>query len=124
MDRVEQMLMIITFTIAVNGTLTVLKAATAKGIKRVVVTSSFAAVTNFTKGGPFRDYTYTSDDWNPTTLEVACEPGRIGAFVYSASKTLAEHAALDYGNDASNKLEIVTMNPPVSPFASLIFLIA
>lgn len=35
---------------AVNGTLNVLKAATAKGIKRVVVTSSFAAVTNFTKG--------------------------------------------------------------------------
>jgi len=30
------------------------------GIKRVAITSSFAAVTNFSKGGPWRDYTYTS----------------------------------------------------------------
>ncbi|KAK4704117.1 hypothetical protein P7C70_g2091, partial [Phenoliferia sp. Uapishka_3] len=89
----------------------------AAGIKRVVVTSSFAAVTNFTlgalltlslstktdelsSGGPFRDYTYTSKDWNPSTLENAVEPGRPGAFVYSASKTLAEHAALDYGKES------------------------
>ncbi|KAL8286583.1 hypothetical protein RQP46_004600 [Phenoliferia psychrophenolica] len=96
---------------AVDGTLSVLKAAKAAGIKRVVVTSSFAAVTDFTKGGPFRDYTYTSKDWNPSTLENALEPGRPGAFVYSASKTLAEHAALDYGK--SSGLQVVTLNPPM-----------
>lgn len=78
----------------------------AAGIKRVVVTSSFAAVTNLEKGGPWRDYTYTAADWNPTTLEQAIEAGRPGPFVYSASKTLAEHAALDYG--AENDLEVVT----------------
>ncbi|KAM0754517.1 NAD(P)-binding protein [Meredithblackwellia eburnea MCA 4105] len=96
---------------AVDGTLSVLKAAHAKGIKRVVVTSSFAAVTNFGLGGPFRDYTYTSADWNPTTLEQACEPGRIGAFVYSASKKLAEEAALNYGKETG--LQVVTLNPPM-----------
>merc|ERR1711939_173005 len=56
---------------AVNGTLSVLKACKVAGINRVVVTSSFAAVTNFDLGGPWRDYTYTSDDWNPTTMEQA-----------------------------------------------------
>lgn len=70
--------------------------------------------------GAFRDYTYTSEDWNPTTLEVACEPGRIGAFVYSASKTLAEHAALDYGAVKENNLEVVTMNPPVSSISCVL----
>lgn len=29
----------------------------------------------------FRDYTYTSKDWNPSTLENALEAGRPGAFV-------------------------------------------
>lgn len=47
---------------AVEGTLSVLRAAKKAGIKRVVVTSSFAAVTDFTKGGPWRDYTYTRCD--------------------------------------------------------------
>lgn len=36
---------------AVHGTLCVLRAASKAGIKRVVVTSSFAAVTDFNKGG-------------------------------------------------------------------------
>ncbi|CEQ38963.1 SPOSA6832_00436, partial [Sporobolomyces salmonicolor] len=109
---------------AVDGTLSVLKAAKAAGIKRVVVTSSFAAVTNFEKGGPWRDYTYTDAtpsgrhktlltsialpqaDWNPTTLEQAIEPGR------PASKTLAEQAAHDFGT-ANPDMVIVTLNPPM-----------
>ena len=88
-------------TPAVEGTLSVLRAAKTAGIKRIVVTSSFAAVTNLAKvnlgdlsgcrasltlqaqqGGPWRDYTYTAADWNPTTLEQACEPGKPGPFVY------------------------------------------
>ncbi|GAA6061685.1 hypothetical protein JCM10212_005977 [Sporobolomyces blumeae] len=96
---------------AVEGTLSVLRAAKAAGIRRIVITSSFAAVTNFEKGGPWRDYTYTDKDWNPTTLEQACESGRIGAFVYSASKTLAEKAAHDYAS--KNGLSVTTLNPPM-----------
>lgn len=62
-------------------------------------------MTNLPLGGPWRDYTYTDADWNPTTKEQACEEGRPGAFVYSASKTLAEHAAHDYAKD--NGMEVV-----------------
>ncbi|GAA5923169.1 uncharacterized protein JCM15063_003559 [Sporobolomyces koalae] len=97
---------------AVEGTLTVLKTAHALGIKRVGITSSFAAVTNFEKGGPWRDYTYTEADWNPVTLEQATEPGRPGAFVYSASKTFADRAAHDFGT-AHPDMVITTLNPPM-----------
>jgi len=44
---------------AINGTLNVLKAAKAEGVQKVVVTSSFAAITNMKAGGPWRDYKYT-----------------------------------------------------------------
>ena len=44
---------------AINGTLNVLKAAKAEGVQKVVVTSSFAAITNLKAGGPWRDYKYT-----------------------------------------------------------------
>ncbi|GAA5908401.1 uncharacterized protein JCM6883_004379 [Sporobolomyces salmoneus] len=97
---------------AVEGTLTVLKTALKLGIERVVITSSFAAVTNFEKGGPWRDYTYTSDDWNPTTLEQALSPGKPGAFVYSASKTLAERAAHDFAQ-SNPSLSVTALNPPM-----------
>ena len=44
---------------AINGTLNVLKAAKAEGVQKVVITSSFAAITNSKAGGAWRDYTYT-----------------------------------------------------------------
>ncbi|GAA5865444.1 hypothetical protein JCM8547_001246 [Rhodosporidiobolus lusitaniae] len=96
---------------AVKGTLSVLKAAKEAGIKRVVVTSSFAAVTNLNAGGPWRDYTYTAADWNPATIEDVLKPGCPGPFVYSASKTLAERAAIDYA--AENGLIVSTLCPPM-----------
>ncbi|KAK4052882.1 hypothetical protein OIO90_004158 [Microbotryomycetes sp. JL221] len=96
---------------AVEGTLSVLKQANKQGIKRVVITSSFAAVTNLDKGGPWRDYTYTEQDWNPTTLQQALEQGKPGPFVYSASKTLAEQAANKFGQE--HDMEIVAHGPPL-----------
>ncbi|GAA5861467.1 hypothetical protein JCM3774_000258 [Rhodotorula dairenensis] len=100
---------------AVKGTLTVLQAAKDAGIRRVVVTSSFAAVTNFKAGGPWRDYTYTADDWNPLTLQDCLEPGVAGPVVYSASKTLAERAAHDFAAADANADHLVlsTLNPPM-----------
>lgn len=44
---------------AINGTLNVLKAAKGEGVQKVVITSSFAAITNSKAGGAWRDYTYT-----------------------------------------------------------------
>ncbi|GAA5918107.1 hypothetical protein JCM6882_006347 [Rhodosporidiobolus microsporus] len=96
---------------AVKGTLSVIKAAKEAGIKRVVITSSFAAVTNLAAGGPWRDYTYTAADWNPATIEDVLKPDCPGPFVYSASKTLAERAALEYG--AANDLIVSAINPPM-----------
>ncbi|GAA5986673.1 hypothetical protein JCM5350_001447 [Sporobolomyces pararoseus] len=97
---------------AIEGTLSVLRTALALGIERVVITSSFAAVTNFDKGGPFRDYTYTDADWNPTTLEQALTPGKPGPFVYSASKTLAEQAAHSFAS-SNPSISVTTLNPPM-----------
>ncbi|GAA5877061.1 hypothetical protein JCM16303_006155 [Sporobolomyces ruberrimus] len=97
---------------AVEGTLTVLKTALSLGISRVVITSSFAAVTDFSKGGPFRSYTYTSHDWNPTTLSEAVSPGKPGPFVYSASKTLAEQAAHEFSKE-NPSVSVTSMNPPM-----------
>ncbi|GEM06174.1 NAD-dependent epimerase/dehydratase [Rhodotorula toruloides] len=96
---------------AVKGTLRVLEAAKGAGVKRVVVISSFAAVTNFKEGGPWRDYTYTGADWNPLTVEDCLVPDVPGPVVYSASKTLADRAAHDYA--AKNDLILCTINPPV-----------
>jgi nucleoside-diphosphate-sugar epimerase len=96
---------------AINGTLNVLRAAKAEGVQKVVITSSFAAITNLKAGGPWRDYKYTDKDWNPTTYEEAAQPGQPLPFVYSASKKLAEEAAFKFANE--NQLNIVTLNPPM-----------
>ncbi|KAB2102937.1 hypothetical protein AG0111_0g8858 [Alternaria gaisen] len=58
---------------AVHGTLEILKSAAKRTdgrIKRVVVTSSFAAVCDFFKGSR-PGYVYTEKDWNPITKEQA-----------------------------------------------------
>ncbi|GAA98285.1 uncharacterized protein L969DRAFT_47020 [Mixia osmundae IAM 14324] len=96
---------------AIEGTLNVMRAARAASVQRVVITSSFAAVTLFDKGGPWRDYTYTEDDWNPATFEQANDASKPGAWIYSASKALAEKAAWNFAKE--NDIELVTMCPPM-----------
>jgi len=96
---------------AINGTLNVLKAANTEGVQKVVITSSFAAMTNAKAGGPWRDYKYTENDWNPTAYEDAIQPGLPPPFVYAASKKLAEKAAWKYAEE--NQLKIIALNPPM-----------
>ncbi|PQE10010.1 hypothetical protein CJF31_00003904 [Rutstroemia sp. NJR-2017a BVV2] len=78
---------------AIKGTLEILKSIQkhAPSVKRVVLTSSCAAVVNFAG-----DYVsnpqkiYTEDDWNPTTQESALTGNHNNA--YQASKKFAELA--------------------------------
>lgn len=82
-----------------EGTLRVLKASKAAGVKRVVVTSSMAAIAyGHAKSarGP-----YTEADWTNV------EGGDVRAYV--KSKTIAERAAWDWAR--ANGLEMATVNP-------------
>ena len=81
-----------------EGTLRVLRAARAAGVKRVVLTSSFAAIGYGHNGsGPFGE-----DVWTNVYAP-------IGAYI--KSKTLAERAAWDYVTGDGVGLELVVLNP-------------
>jgi len=83
-----------------DGALRVLKAARDAGVKRVVLTSSFAAI-----GYGAKDHAavFTEDDW--TDLD--------GADVapYQRSKTIAERAAWDFIEREGGALELAVVNP-------------
>ncbi|KAK0527827.1 hypothetical protein OC834_002104 [Tilletia horrida] len=100
---------------AIHGTTNVLEyAAKEPSIKRVIITSSFAAVTDFKKGGPNRpNFTYKPSDWLTATEEDAVAPGALGALSYSVSKKLAEKAAWDFVEANKPHFDIATINPPM-----------
>ncbi|MGH8082635.1 MAG: SDR family oxidoreductase [Lysobacter sp.] len=82
-----------------EGSLRVLRAARDAGVKRVVLTSSFAAI-----GYGHRDRTDAFDETVWSDLSAA-----VGA--YPKSKTLAERAAWDFIETAGGGLELATVNP-------------
>jgi dihydroflavonol-4-reductase len=87
-----------------EGALRLLRAASAAGVSRVVMTSSVAAVS---AGGQRADgQRYSEADWSDAD-------GDIDA--YSKSKTLAERAAWDFvaGLPDGQRPELVTINPSV-----------
>ena len=84
-----------------EGTLRVLRVAHAEGVKRVVLTSSFAAIGY---GNDPHPGIFTEADWSNPAAE-------IGA--YPKSKTLAERAAWDYVAGAGAGMELATVNPVV-----------
>jgi nucleoside-diphosphate-sugar epimerase len=83
-----------------DGALRVLRASRDAGVKRVVLTSSFAAVGY---GHAPRNEPFTEKDW--TDLE-----GRHVA-AYPKSKTIAERAAWDFIAAEGGTLELSTVNP-------------
>ncbi|KAL8339474.1 hypothetical protein RB601_005854 [Gaeumannomyces tritici] len=99
---------------AVKGAVAVLEAAGRFGtpaLKRVVFTSSFAAVGNF--GAP--DYqpgrVFTEADWNPATWDEAAATTN-GSFAYCASKAFAERAMWDWMKEhPSVAFDLVSLNP-------------
>ena len=80
-----------------EGTLRVLRAARGAGVRRVVLTSSFAAVGYTPKPGA----EYTEADWT--------DPDMTGLAPYPRSKAIAERAAWDLMADGDT--ELVTVNP-------------
>lgn len=85
-----------------DGALRVLRAARDAGVKRVVLTSSFAAVGY---GHASTDRRFSEADWT--------DPGgrRLGAYV--RSKTFAESAAWDFIARDGGALELAVVNPVV-----------
>ena len=106
---------------AINGTESVLKAAhkynsaqndEKKRIRRIVITSSFAAVFDGDKG--LRPgYTYTEKDWSPLTYEEAAATNDNPAKVYRASKTLAERAVWNFVEKQQPTFTIATLCEPM-----------
>lgn len=83
-----------------EGTLRVLRAARDAGVKRIVLTSAFHAVS---WGHPHSDHVFTEADW--TILDGP------GVDAYGKSKTLAERAAWDFLASEGRGLELTTMLP-------------
>ncbi|KAL5375687.1 hypothetical protein DPSP01_011044 [Paraphaeosphaeria sporulosa] len=96
---------------AVIGTTGILKSIkkSAPSVKRVVITSSFAAIVNPGKGN-WPGHVYSEEDWNPITHEEALESPQAG---YRASKTFAEKAAWEFLDKEKPNFTIATINPPL-----------
>ena len=82
-----------------EGTLRVLRAARDAGARRVVLTSSFAAIGYTPKPGA----DFTEDDWT--------DPDMPGLPPYPRSKTIAERAAWDFMRAEGGDTELVVVNP-------------
>jgi nucleoside-diphosphate-sugar epimerase len=83
-----------------EGALRVLRAARETGVKRVVLTSSFAAIGY---GQPPRATPFDETNWT--------DPGAPGVSAYAKSKTLAERAAWDFIAREGGSLELAVVNP-------------
>ncbi|KAK4031710.1 hypothetical protein C8A01DRAFT_41847 [Parachaetomium inaequale] len=98
---------------AVTGTTAILRAITASAptVRRVVVTSSFAAIIDEAHATD-PSHTFSEASWNPVTL---ADIHKSPSTAYRASKTLAERAAWDFVRDPANgaKFDLVTVNPPM-----------
>jgi nucleoside-diphosphate-sugar epimerase len=83
-----------------EGTLRVLRASRNAGVKRVVLTSSFAAIGY---GQKVRETPFNETDWT--------DPAGDDVAPYTKSKTLAERAAWDFLAREGGSLELSAVNP-------------
>ncbi|MFJ3824175.1 SDR family oxidoreductase [Streptomyces nodosus] len=83
-----------------DGALRVLRAARNAGVRRTVLTSSFAAV-GYGHGHTGR--TFSEDDWTETDGP--------GVSAYIKSKAIAERAAWNFVESEGDKLELTVVNP-------------
>ncbi len=83
-----------------DGALRALRAAKAAGVKRIVMTSSMAAIAY---GHPPSQTQFTEADWTNVSSP--------DAYAYVKSKTIAERAARDWVAAEGGDLEYCTVNP-------------
>ncbi|EXJ57930.1 dihydroflavonol-4-reductase [Cladophialophora yegresii CBS 114405] len=95
---------------AINGTTGILKAVhkSAKTVNRVVITSSFAAISNYSNPPKV----YTEEIWNDQTMEEALTTTNPQA-AYRASKKFAEKAAWDFLESEKPNFTLATLCPPM-----------
>ena len=102
---------------AVRGTKNVLSSiAKEPSIKRVVITSSFAAILDRnSKGHAEGVKVYTEADWNESDPRQSGEDGNAQTPMntYRASKSLAEKAAWEFVEAHQPKWDLATINPPL-----------
>jgi nucleoside-diphosphate-sugar epimerase len=93
---------------AIIETTGILKAikANAPSVKRVAITSSFAAIANLKSHAKV----YSEAVWNPITMEEALSDDTLA---YRGSKTFAEKAAWDFVEKEKPNFQITTLNPPL-----------
>jgi len=94
---------------AIIGTTGILRAikANAPSVKRVAITSSFAAIIN-AKQHPS---VYNESSWNPVTEDEALHTD--AGTAYRGSKTLAERAAWDFVEKEKPNFTLTTLCPPL-----------
>lgn len=95
---------------ALRGTTTILEAClTEPKVKRVVITSSFAAIFDSSKGLQ-PDVTYTEKDFSPLTWEDGATASD-AALAYRASKIVAEQAAWNFVKEKNPHFDITIICP-------------
>lgn len=97
---------------AVNGTLSALKGAHKYGekVKKMVITSSYAAMAQNPSRLNDPSMVYSSSVWNPVTMEQGKSNPQLG---YVASKTFAEKAAWEFLETEKPKFKITTIQVPM-----------
>ena len=92
---------------AVDGTKAVLKACKSTGVRRLVITSSIAAIRSVRPENVPADNTFNESHWTDPADD------NPEANTYNRSKTLAEKAAWDFraALPESERFDIVALNP-------------
>jgi len=99
---------------AIAGVRSILRAAAATStVKRIVLTSSFAAVFDADRDRSSY-FTYTSADWNPLTYAEAAHPSTSAVVAYRGSKKFAERFAWDFVEERRPGFDLVTLCPPMT----------